>query len=117
LAYRNEEKFKSLPASERDALMGKVMPVDAEFKKDKRVTMNAGLQWGTATTLRLREGKLMVTDGPFLETKEVVGGVFLIEAKDLNEAIAVAKGHPAAQFGDGLGFAIEVRPVNSFTNG
>jgi hypothetical protein len=53
-------------------------------------------------------------DGPFLETKEQVGGVFLIEAKDLAEAVAMASKHPAAHLGEGLGWGIELRPVAVF---
>ena len=61
----------------------------------------------TATTVRVREGKTFTTDGPFAETKEQLGGYFLIEARDLNEAIQVAARFPAARWG-----CIEVRPVN-----
>jgi hypothetical protein len=60
----------------------------------------------TATTLKVRNGKLTVTDGPFAETKEQLGGYFLIEARDLNEAIQVASRCPGARYGE-----IEVRPV------
>jgi hypothetical protein len=60
----------------------------------------------TATTVRVREGKSVVTDGPFAETKECLGGYFLIEAKDLDEAIAIAGRIPAARHG-----SVEVRPV------
>jgi hypothetical protein len=60
----------------------------------------------TATTLKVRNGKLTVTDGPFAETKEQLGGYFLIEARDLNEAIQVASKCPGARYGE-----IEVRPV------
>ena len=60
----------------------------------------------TATSVRVRNGKRLVTDGPFAETREQLGGYFLIEAKDLNEAIAVAGRIPAARKG-----AVEVRPV------
>ncbi len=60
----------------------------------------------TAITVRVRNGKLSVTDGPFAETKEQVGGFFLIEARDLNEAIQVASQFPSARFG-----SLEVRPV------
>lgn len=113
MAYGDEKKMEALSAKEMDALMSKCMALDAEFRKDRRVTFNEGLQWG-ATTLRLRNGKLTITDGPFLETKEVVGGVFMVEAKDLDEAISVAKGHPAAHVGENLGWGIEVRPVHDF---
>ena len=60
----------------------------------------------TATSVRVREGKTMVTDGPFAETREQLGGYFLVEAKDLNEAIAIAGRIPAARKG-----AVEVRPL------
>jgi len=60
----------------------------------------------TATTLRVRDGKVAITDGPFIETKEQLGGYFLIEARDRDEAIAIASRWPGARFGD-----IEVRPI------
>ena len=60
----------------------------------------------TATTVRVRNGKVSTTDGPFAETKEQLGGYYLIEAKDLNEAIQVASRIPSAKFG-----SIEVRPI------
>jgi hypothetical protein len=60
----------------------------------------------TATTVRVREGKPLVTDGPFAETREQLGGYFLVDAKDFNEAISIAKRIPAARKG-----GVEVRPV------
>jgi hypothetical protein len=60
----------------------------------------------TATSIRLREGKRLVTDGPFAETREQLGGYYLINAKDLDEAINIAERIPAARFG-----TIEIRPV------
>ena len=59
-----------------------------------------------ATTVRVREGKTLTTDGPFAETKEQLGGYYLIEAKDLDEAIAIAARVPAARYG-----SVEVRPI------
>ena len=63
----------------------------------------------TATTVRVRNGKMSTTDGPFAETKEQLGGFYLIEARDLNEAIQVASRIPSARLG-----SIEVRPVREF---
>jgi hypothetical protein len=63
----------------------------------------------SAVTVRVRSGETSVTDGPFAETKEAIGGFILIEAKDLNEAIRIAAGIPLAKLG-----AIEVRPIHSF---
>jgi hypothetical protein len=60
----------------------------------------------SATTVRVRGGKVMITDGPFVETKEQLGGYFLIEARDINDAIQVASRIPGARFG-----CVEVRPV------
>ena len=64
----------------------------------------------TASTVRVRNGKLSTTDGPYVETKEQLGGYYLIEARDLNEAIQVASRIPGARFG-----GVEVRPVMEFT--
>ena len=63
----------------------------------------------TATTIRVRNGKLATTDGPFAETKEQLGGYYLIEARDLNDAIQVASKIPSARIG-----SIEVRPIMEF---
>ncbi len=64
----------------------------------------------TATTVRLRDGKRLTTDGPFAETKEQLSGYYLVEAKDLDEAVGIAAKIPAARFG-----AIEVRPIMTFS--
>ena len=63
----------------------------------------------TATTIRIRNGKLSATDGPFAETREQLGGFYLIEARDLNEAIQVASRIPSARTG-----SVEIRPVVNF---
>jgi hypothetical protein len=60
----------------------------------------------TATTVRIRDGKTLTTDGPFAETREQLGGYYLVEAKDLDEALAIAAKIPGARFG-----SIEVRPI------
>jgi hypothetical protein len=59
-----------------------------------------------ATTIRVRDGKVLVTDGPFTETKELLGGYYIIEAKDLDEAIGIASRIPGARFG-----CVELRPI------
>jgi hypothetical protein len=71
---------------------------------------NALKPTSTATTVRVREGKRLTTDGPFMETKEQLGGYYLIEAKDLDEAIGVAAKIPGARHG-----SIEVRPILTFS--
>ena len=60
----------------------------------------------TATTIRMREGRQLVTDGPFAETREQLGGYFVVDAKDLDEALGIAKGIPAAKWG-----TVEIRPM------
>jgi hypothetical protein len=66
----------------------------------------------TATTVRIRDGQTMTTDGPFAETKEALGGFYLIEAKDLDEALALGASCPGAKWG-----SIEVRPIVDFAAG
>ena len=66
----------------------------------------------TATTVRVRDGKTLTTDGPFAETKEALGGFYLVEAKDLDEALALGAACPGAKWG-----SIEVRPVVDFAAG
>ena len=68
----------------------------------------------TATTVRVRNGKVTIVDGPFAETKEMLAGFYLIEARDLNEAIRIASNHPAGQLNEHLGWGVEVRPMDFF---
>jgi hypothetical protein len=107
LIYDNEGAVKSRSQEE----MGQLMLAYQKFTQDivSAGNFKAGdpLQpTNTATTVRLREGKTLVTDGPFAETKEQLGGYYLIEAKDLDQAIAIAARVPSAQSG-----SIEVRPI------
>lgn len=110
LAYGDEEKMNALTQGEMDALVSKCRVYDEELRKSGHLISGMSLGWAS-TTLRLQNGRLSVTDGPFAATKEVVGGLVLIDAKDLNEAIQVASFHPAARMGEDLGWALEVRPV------
>lgn len=110
LAYGDEQKFNAMSKSELDALIDKCSAYDKELQEGGHLVSGMSLGWA-ATTLRLRSGKLSITDGPFTATKEVVGGLVIIEARDLNEAIQVASLHPAARMGEELGWGIEIRPV------
>jgi hypothetical protein len=77
---------------------------------EKQILGGKALQsTANATTVRVREGKRLTTDGPFAETKEQLGGFYMVEARDLDEAIAMAAGIPGARFG-----SIEVRPIMKF---
>jgi len=107
LAYEEEEKLNALSHSEWDALREETLAFVAAMRKSGHLMLTHALQSArTAATLRIRNGSLSVTDGPFAETKEQLCGFFLIEARDLNEAIQVASKWPSARLGN-----IEVRPV------
>ena len=110
LAYGSEEHMKALSKAEFEALVAKCKVHDEELRRTGKVLSTESLEWAT-TTIRSRGGKVVVTDGPFVETKEKAGGLFVIEARDLNEAIRIASLHPAAHLGEALGWAIEVRPI------
>ncbi len=110
LAYGDREKMDALSRSEMDAIGVDCQPFMEDLRKSGHLISDEGLGWDT-TIVRPRGGKVSVTDGPFIETKEQVGGFFVIEARDLNEAIRVASRHPAAHLGENLGWGIEVRPI------
>jgi len=102
--YGDEEP---LPEGEQTRLRDDSLAYHAELhRKGQLVALDALEGPETATTVRKREGKLSMTDGPFAEIKEHLGGFFIIEARDLNEAIRLAGDHPAARWD-----AIEIRPV------
>ncbi|MGH8582582.1 MAG: YciI family protein [Gammaproteobacteria bacterium] len=107
LAYEEENKLNALSRSEWDVLRGETLAYVEALRRNGHLIVTHALQSvETATTVRVRSGKLAVTDGPFAETKEQLGGFFLIEARDLNEAIQVASKWPSARLG-----SIEVRPI------
>jgi hypothetical protein len=107
LAYEEEGKFHDMPRSEWDALRGETLAYVDTLKEGGHLILTHALQSArTATTVRVRSGKLSATDGPFAETKEQLGGFFLIEANDLNEAVRLASKWPSARLG-----SIEVRPI------
>ncbi len=107
LAYEEESKLKALSQSEWDALRSETLSyVDELRKKGHLISAEALQSVRTAATVRVRSGNVSVTDGPFAETKETLGGFFLINARDLNEAIQVASKWPSARLG-----SIEVRPI------
>ncbi len=107
LIHQDESALQKLPKAEFEKIHGEYMAFYDEIKKSGRLLGNHGLQpTHTATTVRVRDGKVTTTDGPFAETKEQLGGYFLIETGDLNEAIQIAAKIPSARLG-----SIEVRPV------
>jgi len=109
LAYGDSQKMKALSRAEMDAIFRECQPHIEELHKSGHLISDDGLTWDT-TTIKPHNGTMSVTDGPFTESKEQIGGVFVVEARDLNEAILVASKHPAAHIGEHLGWGIEVRP-------
>ena len=112
LAYGDPEKVGALSKEAFEAFREELRPHDEELRRTGQVLQTESLEWAT-TTIRPVDGKPVVSDGPFVETREKIGGLFVIEARDLNDAIRVASLHPAARLGGDLGFAIEVRPIAS----
>jgi hypothetical protein len=107
LIYQEEKQEPNVPRDEIQKAKADYWAFTADIKKTGNYVGSHGLQHtDTATTVRVRNGKLSTTDGPFAETKEQLGGYFLIDAKDLNEAIAIAARIPSAKWG-----SVEVRPV------
>ena len=107
LVYHEESKVDALPEEEYEAMMRDVLDYREELRRSGHHIASSPLQpVRTATTIRVRDGAVSITDGPFAETREQLGGVYLIEARDLNEAIRVASKIPGARLG-----AIEVRPI------
>ncbi|USK33090.1 YciI family protein [Bacillus sp. F19] len=115
MGYFNPEKMDARPKEEIDAVMGECQPHLEEFYKKGQVIIDAGLELETKCLSRVN-GNVTVTDGPFKETKELIGSVFLIEAKDIEEAIQIVTLHPTTQVskGEEFGFRIEIRPVHYF---
>ncbi len=111
LVYLEEKKLDALSKSEFDALVAESLAYDEVLRKSGHFVAAHALQSvQTATTIRTRNGKLSMTDGPFAETKEQLGGFILIEARDLNDAIQVASKIPPGRLG-----SIEVRPIMELT--
>ncbi len=107
LIYSDENQWPKLPKPEHDRVLGEYLAFSDDIKRNGHLVGANRLQpTSAATTVRIRSGKLTTTDGPFAETKEQLGGYYLVEAKDLNEAIHLAARIPGARYG-----SIEVRPV------
>ena len=110
LIYIEEKKLDALSKSEWDALANEALSYDEELRKKGHFIAAKALQpVQTATTVRVRNSQLSTTDGPFAETKEQLGGYYVIDARDLNEAVDVASKNPGARLG-----SIEVRPIREF---
>lgn len=107
LIYRSEAELNKMTPADRQAMSAEYGTYTQSIVQSGHFKAGDGLQPSTtATTVRVRDGKTLTTDGPFAETREQLGGYYLVEAKDLDTAIALAARIPGARDG-----SIEVRPV------
>ena len=107
LIYENEAAFAGLPEAEQGKIFEEYMTYTRNIKKSGNYIGGEALQpISDATTVRVKNGKTLTTDGPFAETREQLGGYYLVDAKDLDEACAIAARIPGARMG-----SIEVRPI------
>jgi len=107
LVHIDEPFMEAMPQNEGNTLTTECLDYDDQLRRSGHYIVSQAIQpVRTATIVRVRNGKLSTTDGPFVETKEQLGGFILIEARDLNDAIQVAANCPMARVG-----SIEVRPV------
>lgn len=107
LIYENEASWAGVSEEEQHQVFGEYMTYTQDILASGNLLAGEALQpTATATSVRVQNGKTITTDGPFAETREQLGGFYLVEAKDLDEAIALAARIPGARSG-----TIEVRPV------
>ena len=111
LIYSNEAQWATMPRGEYDAVLAEYVAFTEQIHREGKFVAGENLQpTRMAKSVRVRDGKISTTDGPFAETKEQLGGFYLIDAEDLKDAIQVASWIPSARYG-----AIEVRPVVDFS--
>ena len=108
MIYHDENQLEAMPEGEKQTLIDSALDYDDEIRRSGHYIVSDALQPArTARTIRVRGDTVSTTDGPFVETKEQLGGFFLVEAKDMDEACAIASRFPPARIG-----IIEVRPVH-----
>jgi len=106
LGYFDEKKWTAMSESEQNTVMDECFAYDDVLRKNGHFVGGEALQSArNAATLRLKNGKVSITDGPFTETKEQLGGILVLEATDLNEAIRLISKHPGLKIGP-----FEIRP-------
>jgi hypothetical protein len=108
LGYFDEKAWNALPKEEQDALVEACFAYDGELKKNGHFLRGDALKGAnTAATVRFSNGKVSVTDGPYAETREVLGGLLLLEAHDFNHAVQLMSKHPGLRIGP-----FEIRPLD-----
>ena len=111
LIYTNETVYEQRGADAAAETFKEYMKLSAELRESGQMKLAERLESvTTATTVRVKDGKVLKTDGPFAETREQLGGFYLVEAKDHDEAVAIAARIPGARFG-----SVEVRPVTQMS--
>ncbi|HWL08984.1 MAG TPA: YciI family protein [Planctomicrobium sp.] len=112
LGYADESKWAGMSEEERDTWMQECFVFDDELRRGGHFAGGEALQsTDQAATLRMMGGRVAVTDGPYAETKEQLGGILILEARDLNHAIALMSRHPGVRFGP-----FEIRPAHNEIN-
>jgi hypothetical protein len=112
LGIFDEAKFAQIPPEEAQRMMEECFAYDDELRRGGHFLGGEALDSArNAVTLRLKQGEVEVTDGPFAETKETLGGILLLEARDLNHAISLMSKHPGTKMGPW-----EIRPANEAIN-
>lgn len=115
LAYFTPEKFAAMASEDVRKLVSQCPALDEKMRATGKVLVSASLgdldRW---KTLRPRSGKTNVSDGPYTESKEIVGGLFIIEADNLDDALHTASMHPAATLGEEGGWAVELIPMDFY---
>ena len=108
LGYYDEKAFLALPQGEQEKLVQTCFDYDDQLRRNGNFVDGVALQAAaTAMTVHGRNGKAVVTDGPYAETKEVLGGILVLEADDLNHAVQIMSKHPGLAFG-----FFEIRPLD-----
>jgi hypothetical protein len=111
LGYIEPGKFENMPDAERNAAVDECFAYDDVLRKNGHFAGGDGLQPpGTAVTLRYRNGKVSSTDGPYAETKEQIGGILILEARDMKHAVELMSKHPGVKMGP-----FEIRPAADLT--
>jgi hypothetical protein len=109
LGFADEARWDAMSPAERNAMIDECFAYDRELQKNGHVVGGEALQNSRAArTVRFRNGKVVVTDGPFAETKEQLGGFMLFEARDMAQAVELMSRHPAVR----LGSSFEIRPID-----
>jgi hypothetical protein len=111
LGYIEPNKFETMSETDRDAMVDECFTYDDELRKNGHFAGGEALQGPqSAATLRWKDGKVAITDGPYAETKEQIGGILILEARDLNHAIQLMSKHPGVKAGP-----FEIRPAADLT--